>query len=158
APFAQTVDTIKAGNASQKVTGIVTTMFATIPIIKETARLGANFIIAHEPTFYNHQDAPDWVPNNSIVQQKQALLQQLGITVWRFHDYWHTVKPDGVSWGVLKKAGWDSYYKPDSRWIFTLPSTSLKDIALHLKSKLGIAHVRVVGNLSQPCQRIAMIP
>ena len=50
APFPSTVDTIKAGDIDQQVTGIVTTMFATIDVIRQTAKAGANFIIAHEPT------------------------------------------------------------------------------------------------------------
>ncbi|MDQ6889502.1 MAG: Nif3-like dinuclear metal center hexameric protein, partial [Bacteroidota bacterium] len=56
APFPKTVDTIKSGDPSQKVTGIVTTMFATDAVIEKTIKAGANFIIAHEPTFYNHLD------------------------------------------------------------------------------------------------------
>ena len=56
APFAKTVDTIKAGDAGQMVTGIVTTMFATIEVIEKARKLGANFIIAHEPSYYNHAD------------------------------------------------------------------------------------------------------
>ena len=39
-----TVDTIKAGSATQKVAGIVTTMFPTIEVIKEAVRINANFI------------------------------------------------------------------------------------------------------------------
>src|ERR1035437_8546864 len=54
APFPQTVDTIKSGSATQQVTGIVTTMFPTVKLIEEAARIKANFIIAHEPSFYNH--------------------------------------------------------------------------------------------------------
>lgn len=157
APFAQTVDTIKSGSGSQKVTGIVTTMFATVPLIKEAAKLGANFIIAHEPSFYNHTDATDWVANNSIVKEKQALLQQHGIAIWRFHDYWHSVRPDGVLYGVIKMAGWDQYFKNGDRTL-TIPSTTLKDVALHLKSKLGIKQVKVIGNLSKSCTRIGVMP
>ena len=93
APFAQTVDTIKSGSADQQVTGIVTTMFSTIKVIEEAAKLNANFIIAHEPTFYNHTDDINWVANNEIVKKKQDLLQQHNITVWRFHDYWHACRP-----------------------------------------------------------------
>jgi hypothetical protein len=55
APFNDTVDTLKAGSRDTKVTGVVTTMFATVAVIKKTIELGANFIIAHEPTFYNHK-------------------------------------------------------------------------------------------------------
>ena len=35
APFSDTVDTLKAGDRSIKVTGIVTTMFATIEVIRK---------------------------------------------------------------------------------------------------------------------------
>src|SRR6266487_561171 len=69
APFKQTVDTIKSGSADAKVTGIVTTMFATVDIIKQAAQLNANFIIAHEPTFYNHTDDINWVPDNKVVKE-----------------------------------------------------------------------------------------
>ena len=51
-----TVDVIKAGNPETKVTGIVTTMFATYDILKEAVAKGCNLIITHEPTFYNHLD------------------------------------------------------------------------------------------------------
>lgn len=57
----QTVDTLKSGSLDMKVTGIVTTMFATVEVIQKTIALGANFIIAHEPTFYSHQDSTDWL-------------------------------------------------------------------------------------------------
>src|ERR1051326_909689 len=92
APFKQTVDTIKSGSADAKVTGIVTTMFATVEVIKKAAAQKANFIIAHEPTFYNHTDDANWTGENAIVKQKQELLKQNNITVWRFHDQWHAYK------------------------------------------------------------------
>src|SRR5688572_8341714 len=61
APFEKTVDTLKSGNANTAVTGIVTTMFATVEVIRKTIDLKANFIIAHEPTFYNHLDETAWL-------------------------------------------------------------------------------------------------
>ncbi len=157
APFKQTVDTIKSGSADEKVTGIVTTMFATIKVIEETAKLNANFIIAHEPTFYNHTDDINWVAPNDLVKQKQALLQKNSITIWRFHDYWHSYRPDGISYGILKAAGWLPYYRPGEA-ILIMPPASLKDIIVHLKKSLGISHVKLIGDLSQVCERIALIP
>src|SRR5882762_8051375 len=50
----ETVDTLKSGSGDQAVTGIVTTMFATVKVIQAAAKIKANFIIAHEPSFYNH--------------------------------------------------------------------------------------------------------
>ena len=103
APFKETVDTIKSGDEGQEVKGIVTTMFATVDVIQRTAALGANFIIAHEPTFYNHRDETTWLDNDQVFQFKNDLLKKHGIVVWRFHDYWHSHRPDGVLMGVLTK-------------------------------------------------------
>lgn len=157
APFKTTVDTLKSGKADAKVTGIVTTMFSTAEVIEQAVKLKANFIIAHEPTFYNHTDDTNWTGNNEIVKKKQALLDQHGITVWRCHDHWHTYRPDGILNGVLKKAGWLQYNsKVES--VFSIPSASLKEIAEHLKKTLQIQHVKVVGDLQQKCQRIGLMP
>jgi len=157
APFQQTVDTLKSGSPDQKVTGIVTTMFPTVDVIKKTIRLNANFIIAHEPSFYNHADDINWVTGNSVLKQKLELLQKNNIAIWRFHDYWHSHRPDGVGYGVLKKAGWLQYYKPGEPLV-VIPSATLKNITQHLKSSLGIDHVRIIGDLSQQCSRIGLIP
>lgn len=157
APFKETVDTLKSGNATQNVTGIVTTMFATVDVIKKAAGLHANFIIAHEPTFFNHTDDINWTENNHVVQQKQDLLKEHGIAVWRFHDQWHAYRPDGITYGVLKKANWLQYNKTAEK-VFQIPSTSLKKIVEHLEGSLGIAHVRVIGDLSAGVEKIALLP
>ena len=157
APFKETVDTIKAGGPDQKVTGIITTMFATIDVINEAVKRNINFIIAHEPTFYNHTDDKDWVKDNSIVKQKQALLDKHSITVWRFHDYCHALKPDAVSYGVAKKAGWLSYFKPGET-ILEIPGIKFDKLTQHLKESLSISHVRVIGNPEQNCKRISVLP
>lgn len=156
-PFNETVDTIKYGQASQPVSGIVTTMFPTITVIEEAAKRGANFIIAHEPSFYNHRDDPEWVSNNSVLQQKRQLLEKHKMVIWRFHDYCHSLKPDAISYGVAKKAGWLPYYKT-GQLMLTIPRTSLQQLVQHLKSSLGIDHLRIIGNLQQNCERIALLP
>jgi putative NIF3 family GTP cyclohydrolase 1 type 2 len=157
APFSKTVDTIKSGNAGNKVSGIVTTMFATIVVIQETIKNGADFIIAHEPTFYNHTDNPDFVPDNEIVKEKQRLLQQYNITIWRFHDYWHAYKPDGIGYGVLKKIGWLPYFQPGKQ-VIDIPEIVLRDLLSSLEQNLDIEHLRFIGDLNQPCRRIALLP
>lgn len=156
-PIKDTVDTIKSGQASQTVTGIVTTMFPTIAIIEEAAKRNANFIIAHEPSFYNHRDDPQWVKDNSILKQKQQLLEKHKMVIWRFHDYCHSLKPDAISYGVCKKAGWLPYYKT-GQTALTIPAVPLQQLVQHLKSSLGIQHVRVIGDLDQSCARIALLP
>lgn len=158
APFAQTVDTLKSGTASQTVTGIVTTMFATIDVIREAASAGANFIIAHEPTFYTHLDEKEWLGSDPVFKFKMDLLDKHKIAVWRFHDYWHTHKPDGVLMGVLTKMGWEKMYNSKNPRMIELPATTVGEIVRTAKKGLGIRQVRVVGDLSQSCTRVALIP
>jgi putative NIF3 family GTP cyclohydrolase 1 type 2 len=157
APFPKTVDTLKSGSGDSKVTGIVTTMFATVDVIKKAAAMKANFIIAHEPTFYNHTDDVNWTGDNHIVKQKQELLKQTGITVWRFHDHIHSFRPDGIMYGVLKKTNWLQYNKNAER-TFTIPALSLKQIIEHIKSSLDIQHLRVIGDMNASCAKITLLP
>jgi putative NIF3 family GTP cyclohydrolase 1 type 2 len=158
APFLKTVDTLKAGSLDIKVTGIVTTMFATIEVIKQTIALNANFIIAHEPTFYNHADETDWLANDDVYQYKAQLLKDHNIAVWRNHDYIHSLKPDGVGMGVLTQLNWGAYYRPDLGNVLMLPKTSLGALIEYLKTKLSISKVRYIGNAAQSCQKVVFLP
>lgn len=158
APFKQTVDTIKAGDVNQPVRGIVTTMFATIDVIRQAASLGANFIIAHEPTFYNHLDETAWLENDEVYRYKTDLLKKHNMVVWRFHDYIHAHQPDGVLMGVLTALGWQKYYNPAKPYLVTIAPTTLQFITNLTKSKLGIKQVKVIGDKTQLCTRIAFIP
>jgi putative NIF3 family GTP cyclohydrolase 1 type 2 len=156
-PIPDTVDTIKSGSADQAITGIVTTMFATVSVIEQAVKLKANFIIAHEPIFYNHRDDPEWVRGNEVVKKKQALLEKHKIAVWRFHDYCHSLKPDAIRYGVVKKAGWIQFYKNETAAL-TIPAITLGELVKHLKNKLGIQKLRVIGDLAQPCSKLAIMP
>ncbi|MFT4203603.1 MAG: Nif3-like dinuclear metal center hexameric protein [Chitinophagaceae bacterium] len=158
APFSQTVDGVKSGDASQKVKGIVTTMFATIDIIGQAASIGANFIIAHEPTFFTGNDATDWLTDNELYKYKHGLLEKHNIVVWRCHDYLHKHVPDGVLMETLKTLGWDRYYNAQNPHVLNIPENSLENIIHYTKSKLNISHARFVGKLSQSCKKIALLP
>ena len=79
APFSSTVDTLKSGSRDVVVTGIVTSMFATVEVIRKAIALNANFIIAHEPTFYNHTDETDWLEKDNVYRYKADLLKKHNI-------------------------------------------------------------------------------
>ena len=156
APFPKTVDTLKSGNRDIKVTGIVTTMFATVEVIKKSIQLGANFIIAHEPTFYNHEDETNWLQQDDVYNYKANLLKEHDIAVWRNHDYVHSLVKDGVYSGVLAQLGWQQYATQED--IITMPAISLQQLMQHAKSKLGIKELRYIGDLKQSCSRVLLMP
>lgn len=123
--------------------------------MKKTAKAGANFIIAHETPFYNNNDETDWLKDDDAYKYKVELLNKYKIAIWRFHDHWHAHKPDGIAMGNLVKLGWEKYYNPQTPRMITLPRPmTLQAIVTLTKQKLGIATVRVVGNLKQECSTI----
>lgn len=158
APFPKTVDTIKAGDPGQVVKGIVTTMFATDEVITRAAGLGANFIIAHEPTFYNHLDETAWLGNDEVLNYKRALLDKHGIVVWRFHDGLHAHTPDGVRFGVMQALGWEKYYDYGDPYLVEMPAITMQEVITHVKDKLGIDKLKYIGDPAQTCRRITLLP
>lgn len=157
-PFKETVDTVKSGNPDQPLKAVVTTSFATIEVIEKAAASGANLIIAHEPTFYNHKDETDWLQQDDVYQYKKKLLDKYGIVVWRFHDYWHSDKPDGVLTGVLHMLGWEQYADAQNQEIITLPGASFGSIAKHVKEKMHIPSIKAIGDPAERCSRIVLLP
>jgi len=158
APFRQTVDTVKSGNPDQPVKAIVTTMFATDAVIDKAIEAGANFIIAHEPTFYNHLDETEWLKEDKVYRFKKDKLESHGIVVWRFHDYLHSHRPDMVYMGTLTSLGWQQYYDAGTPGLVVIPAATLGDIVALAKKQLGIEKVKVIGDLSQSCSRIGLAP
>ncbi|QJD95587.1 twin-arginine translocation signal domain-containing protein [Mucilaginibacter robiniae] len=157
APFPNTVDTLKAGNRDIQVTGVVTTMFATIELIKKAIDLNANFIIAHEPTFYNHADNTQWLEHDEVYRYKTDLLRKHNIAIWRNHDYIHSLAADGVVKGAVDQLGWQKF-STSSQYIYNLPPTTLANIIAHAKKSLNIQMVRYIGNTQQVCKSAIYMP
>lgn len=153
-----TVDTIKAGEPNSPLTGVVTTFLATYEVIQRAAASGANLIIAHEPTFYDHRDNTDWLSGNSVYEAKRMLLDEHNIVVWRFHDYWHSVRPDGIMTGLFKALGWEDKVDKQTPYICNLAPIPLSELVSLLKQKLDIEGVRVAGSDDVTCRRVALLP
>ncbi len=157
--LAETVDTLKAGKMDSIVTGITTTMFPTIEIIKKSIDLGHNFIICHEPTYYNHLDTTDWLENNKVYLYKKELLSKNNIAVWRNHDYIHRLKPDPIVAGLIKQLGWENVAKENELPnLLKINPQSLKSLINHIKTSLKIPKVRFIGDLNQKISKIAVVP
>jgi putative NIF3 family GTP cyclohydrolase 1 type 2 len=158
---ADTVDTFKAGNPDTPVTGIAVTMMATLEVLRRAAADGDNLIITHEPTFYNHLDKPDDLPqgeNDPVLAEKRSFIERHGLVIWRFHDHWHARKPDGIETGMVHALGWERFQDPSNEHLFTLPPTTLKNLAAEIQNRLQIRAMRVVGEPDMRVTRLAMSP
>lgn len=157
APFADTVDTLKTGDPQQIVNAIATTFLATSEVIEQAIERGANLIITHEPTFYNHTDETHWLDGDPVYEAKRRLIEENHIAIWRFHDYLHTLQPDPTISGLLKALGWTTYASSEEPFVCHLPPRTLADLVQEIKSRLGLANVRVVGDLQMTCQKVGIL-
>lgn len=157
APFERTVDTLKTGDPEQVVTGIATTFLATCDVIERAAEAGADLIITHEPTFYEHADPVDWLVDDPVYTAKIALIDRHAMAIWRFHDYLHSLKPDPTFAGLFDALGWTDSVDPDTFYVANRPKTTLSDLIAELKRTLGLSAVRTVGDPAQVVSRVGLM-
>ena len=156
----QTVDTFKAGNPDTRITGIATTMMATLDVLERAGASGKNLVITHEPTFYGHQDKVDDLAaeNDPVYAAKLKTIKKYNLVVWRFHDHWHARKPDGIQTGMVRALGWGKYQNPENEHLFKMPETTVGELASELKKRLKIRAVRVVGEPNMKIANVAFYP
>ena len=156
----QTVDTFKDGDPDTPVTGVAVTMMATLDVLQRAAAAGANLIISHEPTFYGHLDQlqPLEQANDAVTAAKRAFIRDHKLVVLRMHDHWHRRHPDGIATGMARALGWEQYRRPESEFLFTLPTTTVNDLASTIRTRLASATLRVVGDPQLKVTRVAFAP
>lgn len=155
-----TVDVFKTGNPDNVVTGVVITMFPTMTVLQKAVASGRNFIIVHEPAFYNHLDeTSEFEKNNDPVYlDKIRYINDHNLIIWRFHDHWHMRKPDGILEGMTRALGWESYRKKGAEGIFVIPPSTLQELKELLAEKLNASCIRIVGDPSMKITRVGFLP
>jgi len=161
----KTTDVVKYGDANKECTGIVSTCFASIPIIKKAHELGCNLIIAHEALFWCHGDRQDWLVDNKTYQAKKKLLDETGIVVIRIHDHIHAgilvgdEYKDGIFYGLANHLGWYKYTIGDKQiptYFEFDQERSAKDLANELIEKLHLKGTRIIGDPNTKVKKALM--
>jgi putative NIF3 family GTP cyclohydrolase 1 type 2 len=130
-------------------------------VLQRAAAAGDNMIITHEPTFFDHLDTSDQLPekdSDPVLVEKRQFIEKHGLVVWRFHDHWHARTPDGIEAGMVHALGWEKFQDPQNQYLFNLPEISLEKLASDIRQKLGIHVMRVVGDPGLRITKLAFAP
>ncbi len=148
-PVRDTVDTCKAGDPERALRRVATCFIATPEVIRAAGDWGADLLITHEPTYYEHRDHLGAIPDDPVMQAKKRLLEGTGMTVYRLHDHMHASTPDGIIEGELHALPWGCAH--DGHFAVTLrePRTA-RQVAADLEKHWGLRRVRMVGALDEP--------
>ncbi|WP_130838350.1 Nif3-like dinuclear metal center hexameric protein [Lachnoclostridium sp. Marseille-P6806] len=158
-------DGIKTGDPEQECTGIVTALVPTAEVIDKTAKLGANLLFVHEPTWYLTPDYPDWraaFPCH-VYEQKRRAAEDHQIVIYRDHDHMHAHRPDSIFTGVIRYMGWEPYLLKEDHTVpfgymieFPEPRTA-EEIGRELLEKIGLNGTRYIGRPDAEIRRIALV-
>gem|GEM_PF-197607 len=161
------VDGFKGGDPMTPVKGVATTAMASLDVLKQAVKAGANFVITCEPTFYSRADTPaptgarrgGPVAPDAIFTAKNEFIRNNQLVVWRFSDHWRQRTPDPLSVGLADTLGWGRLRAQDDPRRITIPGTTLESLASDLKRKLNSrGGIRVVGDPRLRVSKIALLP
>lgn len=153
-----TVDVIKEGNPDTEVTGIVTCMFATMDVLRKAVEKNSNLIITHEPLYYNHLDSPEQFENDEVYLAKKKFILENNLVIWRFHDYIHRIKPDGIITGMAKKLRWENNQDMDNPYKFSFPQITLINLLKNMKKTFPTNSFHVVGRPDMKISTVMYVP
>lgn len=149
-----TADTFKIGDPEKELTRVAFCFIATPEVIKEASAWGAELIVTHEPTFYHHWD--EMTPYKFAAAKKE-LLEELGVTLFRYHDHPHTVDGrDLFSEGFIEEVGWQGKFENPLVFVLDEPM-SPREMVAQMESRLDSRHIRVAGEADRPTRRVALL-
>jgi putative NIF3 family GTP cyclohydrolase 1 type 2 len=182
----ETVDTVKAGDPSMAVTGIVTTALASLNVLGHAVQAGANLIVTCEPTFFAKADSPippvrrgfgpgggpgtagrnsspdtppAPPPSDPVFSAKDAFIKKNNLAVWRISDHWRVRTPDPYAQGLVDVFGWSNFAAAGDPTHLSIPETSLDTLVSHVKNSLkSRGGMRIVGDPQLRVRKVALLP
>ncbi len=158
-------DEYKAGDPSEECSGVAVALVPTVEVIREAIKSDCNLLVTHEPIYYQTPDFTGWKGNfvNRVQQEKEALIRESGITIWRDHDHMHLHKPDAIFAGVMHYLGWQDYFTGSDDeelpmyYPFSIPETTVGRLGEFLVQKIGMNGLRYMGNPTDYINKVAII-
>lgn len=153
----KTCDVLKAGDPNKELKKVAVTMFATVDTVKKAREWGADMLIVHEPTYYDHYEEIEELP---VVIAKRKLIEESEITIYRYHDFMHHRAVDQIPEGEIYYLGLDGKVENtpySASYMFTAsePITAL-ELANKMEKELGIKRVRIAGTRDKKSTKIAL--
>jgi putative NIF3 family GTP cyclohydrolase 1 type 2 len=114
-------------------------------------------MIPHEDTYLNDRDDLTIVSGDPSYKPKVDFMKAHDIVIFRMHDHMHAQKPDFIYVGAARALGLESKYEtaPQSHH-FTIPETTLGELAVSFQKRLGDKALRVVGDPKAKVSRVQL--
>ncbi len=183
---ADTVDGLKVGDPATVVTGVVTTAMASLGVLQQAVKAGANVVITSQPTFYAKADArtppvprgpgggppgaaastppgppppPPAGPPDAVYAAKNAFIDQHKLVIIRLNEHWKLRQPDPQAIGLAQAMGWTKHQVAGDAKRYEMPALTVDALAAALHENLAVSGgIRVVGDPRTSLRRIGVLP
>jgi putative NIF3 family GTP cyclohydrolase 1 type 2 len=166
---AESLDGIKAGDPATVIKGVATTSMATLDVLQQAVKAGANVVISAQPTFYSRSDArtppagrgapPGPPPADPVFTAKNELIAKHNLVVIRLSEHWKLRQPDPLVEGIAAALGWTRYQSSGDPRQFDVPATTLDALAASVKKTLrSRGGMRIVGDPQTSVRRVGVLP
>lgn len=146
------------GDMERDVTKVGTCIIATPDVLRKAKELGIEFIINHEGTYHTcvtYFGDEEFYNSDKVVSAKKKLVEEIGIPIYRFHDYSHFTDVDKINTGVLKKLGIKGEFDGIRTFELAVPM-SVDEMEKQMEKKLGLKHIRFVGQRNKMVKRFSL--
>src|SRR4029453_3080374 len=134
-------------DVSTDAKGIVTTSMATMTVLHQTVKAGANIVLTAQPTFYARADVPappagrgeaNQVPApDRVFTAKNEFITRNRLVVFRLSDHWRQRRPDPLVQGLAAALRWSKYQSADDSQRLDVPAISLYALVSNVKKRAG---------------------
>ena len=150
--YSNTCDTLKAGNPDVEVKKVAVSMHPTLEVVEQVKNWGAQLLIVHEPAYYNHMDEHS---DEKIECEKRKIIEDSGITIYRYHDYPHNTTPDIIAEGQLRAMDFKGTVEYTGKFDLVRihldePMTPV-EVAKWIEDHCNIKHIRICGTRDKKC-------
>lgn len=163
------VDGMKAGDPSAIAKGIATTSMATLAVLQQAVKAGANVVITAQPTFYGRADVPTPPPGRGstapaptadpVFTAKQQFIDTNRLVVFRLSEHWKQRQPNPLVQGMAAALGWSTRQSAVDPLRFDIPALKLAALAGSVKNALrSRGGIRVLGDPDITVQRVGLLP
>ncbi len=151
-------DILVYGDEEKDVKKVATCIIATPDVLRKAKELGVELIINHEGTFHTLVERYKGEENyhsDPIYLAKKALVEEIDIPIYRFHDYSHFTHIDKINDGFLKKLGIEGEFDGKRTFVLEKPLT-IDELESLMTERLNLHHIRLVGQRSKSVKCISL--
>lgn len=152
--YSTSCDKCCSGNPDVETQKVAVAMFATPEVIKKAKDWGAQLLIVHEPIYHNSADV-----NDPLDCEKRKLIEDSGLTLYRYHDHTHYTTPDIIAIGEFRQLALKGTIECTD--VFDLVRLHLEEaitpleLAGIIEERCKVKHVRICGATDVPCKVIS---